>query len=94
MTRDSVNHTEAPETIPAVLLTDTGPFRGVMARCYHSPCDDIPDLLPAGSENLPFLAHTTQALVNTLVDLSGATCSGQPRTEPPPPLPSVQQSGK
>ena len=86
-----MNRTEAPVTIPAVLLTDTGPYRGVMRRCYHSPCDDIPALMEAAPDNLPFLAHTTQALINTLVDLSGATCSGRPLTEPPPPLPSVDK---
>ncbi|XP_043193378.1 uncharacterized protein LOC122365861 [Amphibalanus amphitrite] len=94
VSRGSQNQTEAPETIPAVLLTDTGPYRGAMAACYHSPCDDLPQLLQAGPENLPFLAHTTQALVNTLVDLSGATCSGRPLTEPPPPLPSVGKKAK
>ena len=93
MSRDSKNQTEAPETIPAVLLTDTGPYRGVMSGCYHSHCDDVPLLIRAAEHNVPFLEHTTQALVNTLVDLSGATCSGRPITEPPPPLPSVGKTG-
>ncbi|XP_037078182.1 uncharacterized protein LOC119099179 isoform X2 [Pollicipes pollicipes] len=83
------NQTAAPSTIPAVLLTDTGPFRGVMARCYHAECDSARVMHHANADNLPFLTHSTQALVNTLVDLGGARCSGRPLVAPPPPLPSV-----
>jgi len=88
------NQTAAPTTIPAVLLTDTGPFRGIMAECYHSACDDVEALMRRMPDNLPFLKHTTQALVNTLVDLSGAQCDGRPLDKPPPPLPSVGRRGK
>ncbi|XP_022251391.1 uncharacterized protein LOC106467485 isoform X2 [Limulus polyphemus] len=66
------NNTNFP-TLNAVLLTDTGPFRGRMRECYHAPCDDARFLT---KENIEFLRKTTDALVLTLLDLGGGTCEG------------------
>ncbi|XP_076303954.1 uncharacterized protein LOC143222025 isoform X2 [Tachypleus tridentatus] len=66
------NNTNFP-TLSAVLLTDTGPFRGRMRECYHAPCDDARFLT---KENIEFLRKTTDALVLTLLDLGEGTCEG------------------
>jgi len=34
-----MNDTAVPETLSAVLMTDTGPYRGNMRNCYHTVCD-------------------------------------------------------
>ena len=34
-----MNDTEVPHTLNAVLITDTGPYRGNMRNCYHTVCD-------------------------------------------------------
>lgn len=62
-----------PETLNAVLLTDTGPFRGQMKKCYHSKCDDLTVMSP---EKLHFAKKTADALTATLVELTRATSTG------------------
>lgn len=34
-----MNDTKVPKTLKAVLMTDTGPYRGNMRDCYHTVCD-------------------------------------------------------
>ncbi|KAF2362854.1 Peptidase M28 [Trinorchestia longiramus] len=64
------------ETIPAVLITDTGPYRGRLRKCYHSPCD----VHVAGrEEDVSFIAKTTEALVWTVADLAGGQCGPRGR---------------
>ncbi|XP_042896988.1 uncharacterized protein [Parasteatoda tepidariorum] len=62
-----------PESLNAVLLTDTGPFRGQMKKCYHSKCDDLTVISP---EKLQFAKKTADALTATLVELTSATGTG------------------
>ncbi|XP_054709088.1 uncharacterized protein LOC129218790 [Uloborus diversus] len=62
-----------PESLNAVLLTDTGPFRGQMKECYHSKCDDLTVMSP---EKLQFAKKTADALTATLVELTSATALG------------------
>lgn len=62
-----------PESLNAVLLTDTGPFRGQMKECYHSKCDDLSVISP---EKLQFAKKTADALTATLVELTRATALG------------------
>ena len=35
------NETGYQLSLRSVLFTDTGPYRGVMARCYHRDCDSV-----------------------------------------------------
>ncbi|KAG8202120.1 hypothetical protein JTE90_010481 [Oedothorax gibbosus] len=62
-----------PESLNAVLLTDTGPFRGAMKQCYHSKCDDLTVITP---EKLQFAKKTADALTATLVEMTSATAAG------------------
>ncbi|XP_071548013.1 uncharacterized protein [Panulirus ornatus] len=66
-----VNDTRSFNTIPAVLLTDTGPYRGMMRQCYHGDCDGP---LPQGNNTLGLLVKVTQALVWTMADLAQGRC--------------------
>lgn len=34
-----MNDSSVPNTFHSVLITDTGPYRGNMASCYHTLCD-------------------------------------------------------
>ncbi|XP_053647058.2 uncharacterized protein [Cherax quadricarinatus] len=64
-------------TIPAILLTDTGPFRGRMQECYHGPCDGpemVQDLADLG-----LLTKVTQAVVWTLAELARGRCGPRGR---------------
>ncbi|KAF8784609.1 Aminopeptidase YwaD like protein [Argiope bruennichi] len=63
-----------PDSLNAVLLTDTGPFRGKMKECYHSKCDDLTVITP---EKLQFAKKTADALTATLVELTSATGAGR-----------------
>lgn len=60
-------------SLPAIVLTDTGPYRGNMRNCYHSPCDTWD---PEKKEriNWNFYLHTVQSLIDTVVELTGAQC--------------------
>ncbi|GIY83190.1 peptidase_M28 domain-containing protein [Caerostris darwini] len=69
---NSSNH--FPDSLNAVLLTDTGPFRGQMKQCYHSKCDDLTVITP---EKLQFAKKTADALTATLVELTSATAGGR-----------------
>ncbi|PRD30442.1 UNVERIFIED_CONTAM: hypothetical protein NCL1_26408 [Trichonephila clavipes] len=69
---NSSNH--FPDSLNAVLLTDTGPFRGQMKECYHSKCDDLTVITP---EKLQFAKKTADALTATLVELTSATAMGR-----------------
>ncbi|GBM86129.1 hypothetical protein AVEN_75404-1 [Araneus ventricosus] len=63
-----------PDSLNAVLLTDTGPFRGKMKECYHSKCDDLTVITP---EKLQFAKKTADALTATLVELTSALGAGR-----------------
>ena len=53
----------------------SGPLRGVMKVCYHRGCDSarVGRTLD-NEENFHFLSTTVQTLIDTVVELSGATC--------------------
>lgn len=67
------NSSHFPESLNAVLLTDTGPFRGKMKECYHNKCDDLTTMSP---EKLQFAKKTASALTATLVELTSAIAAG------------------
>ncbi|VDI75551.1 Hypothetical predicted protein [Mytilus galloprovincialis] len=54
--------------VPAIYLTDTYNYRGVMAACYHRPCDDASMIL--SDDNLKFLGKTADVLTMTINQLS------------------------
>ncbi|XP_052059971.1 uncharacterized protein LOC127700504 isoform X4 [Mytilus californianus] len=54
--------------VPAIYLTDTFIYRGVMTTCYHKPCDDVSVLLT--DDNLKFLGKTADVLTMTINQLS------------------------
>ncbi|XP_063885266.1 LOW QUALITY PROTEIN: uncharacterized protein LOC135113698 [Scylla paramamosain] len=66
-----LNDSAVPFTIPAVLVTDMGPYRGRMRECYHSHCDGPMD---SGVVDLGFLTKVTQAVVWTVADLTKGRC--------------------
>merc|ERR1712156_1119648 len=57
-----------------IVLTDTGPYRGGMTECYHGPCD-IYNPNNDKQINWKFFLHTTQTLIDTVIDLTEATCN-------------------
>ena len=58
----------------SVLLTDTGPYRGMMRRCYHRECDTTRGQALDEGIDLNFLAHTTQTVIHTVMEMSQAKC--------------------
>ncbi|XP_070562276.1 uncharacterized protein [Ptychodera flava] len=58
---------KGPPYLPALFITDTANFRVPMTECYHEPCDDDKMIT---DDNLLFLARTTKATVNMLIELS------------------------
>ncbi|XP_074602345.1 uncharacterized protein LOC141856015 [Brevipalpus obovatus] len=63
------NHKNAnySHNMPAVLLTDTGPYRGVSRACYHEFCDDLTHIT---QKNLEFMKHAVDVLAETILGLS------------------------
>lgn len=66
------NHPAYEHSLSAILLTDTGPFRGTMRECYHEVCDDITALTDL---NLQFIEKTANSLVALITDLARGSCS-------------------
>ena len=71
----------------AMLLTDMGPWRGQMANCYHSSCDDKRYMT---DDSLNFLKTTIDALYGVLVNSPPAPLNEEslakieiPKFEPP-----------
>ncbi|XP_070564078.1 uncharacterized protein [Ptychodera flava] len=57
---------KGPPYLPALFITDTANFRKPMTDCYHKPCDNKGMIT---NDNLLFLARTTKAAVNMLIEL-------------------------
>ena len=53
-----MNDTAVPQTLNAVLMTDTGPYRGNMRNCYHTVCDGPEVSVYNNAENMRFLVKT------------------------------------
>ncbi|CAN7991169.1 unnamed protein product [Ixodes hexagonus] len=66
------SHPSYKDSLSAILLTDTGPFRGTMRNCYHETCDDVRGLTDL---NLHFVQKTTNALVALIMDLAKGSCT-------------------
>ena len=57
-----VNNRQYYSSLPAILLTDLGPYRGYMRQCYHSQCD----VYREDKINWKFIKHTFQALIGKI----------------------------
>ena len=73
------NETDYQMSLQSVLFTDTGPYRGVMAKCYHRDCDSVRLEKSTKFASYEFLAMTTQTVIDTITDLAVASCSQSPR---------------
>ncbi|CAL4144106.1 unnamed protein product, partial [Meganyctiphanes norvegica] len=70
-----LNDTAYNESMPAVLLTDMGPFRGMMRECYHQACD----IYNNRTVNLGMVKKVTQALVWSVSELALSQCGPRGR---------------
>ncbi|RWS25005.1 uncharacterized protein B4U80_07102 [Leptotrombidium deliense] len=59
----TVNDSIAKYTIPAVLMTDLGPYRVPISHCYHKKCDNLSFLT---AENLHFLTTVIDTAFNAI----------------------------
>ncbi|XP_063610443.1 uncharacterized protein LOC134784332 [Penaeus indicus] len=74
-----LNDTNDSPSMPAVLITDMGPYRGRMRQCYHLACDDA----ETGFSNVGLVTKVTQALVWTIADLAIGRCGPRGRLSVP-----------
>ena len=56
-----INNKNFFSSLPAILLSDLGPYRGYMRDCYHAPCDNFN--ITSKNINWKFYSHTVQALI-------------------------------
>ncbi|KAK3592006.1 hypothetical protein CHS0354_031513 [Potamilus streckersoni] len=62
--------------LPALYLTDSGNYRGVMTNCYHQPCDNLDVMLT--EDNLMFMGKQADALYYSLHYLAETDCGIPP----------------
>ncbi|XP_037778717.1 uncharacterized protein LOC119575271 [Penaeus monodon] len=74
-----LNDTDDSPSMPAVLITDMGPYRGRMRQCYHLACDDA----ETGFSDLGLITKVTQTLVWTIADLAKGRCGPRGRLSVP-----------
>ncbi|KAI2797863.1 hypothetical protein BLOT_014714 [Blomia tropicalis] len=65
------NHSTYEHSLEAVLLTDTGPFRGYMRYCYHKMCDDTRFLTV---DNVHFVKKTVDVLLQVILQIADGQC--------------------
>ncbi|KAG1674064.1 putative leucine aminopeptidase 2 [Nymphon striatum] len=65
------NHLEKLESLPAVFISDSGPFREKMKKCDHNDCDGLSMLT---EKNMRFLKKTTDTLIKTVLSLGEGMC--------------------
>ncbi|XP_053210166.1 uncharacterized protein LOC128393957 [Panonychus citri] len=58
-------------TLRAIFITDTGPFRGYMRKCYHETCDDLSLVTDT---NLRFLKLIVEVLTSSILDIGDGSC--------------------
>ena len=56
-----INNKNFFSSLPSILLSDLGPYRGYMRDCYHARCDNFN--LTRQTINWKFYSHTVQALI-------------------------------
>jgi len=75
------NETDYQMSLRGVLFTDTGPYRGAMRQCYHRECDSKRRKFKGSFASYDFLAQTVQTVIDTVSELSGASCPGSKRQQ-------------
>lgn len=75
------NETDYRMSLRGVLFTDTGPYRGAMRQCYHRECDSKRRKFKGSFASYDFLAQTVQTVIDTVSELSGASCPGSSRQQ-------------
>jgi len=75
------NETEYQMSLRGVLFTDTGPYRGAMRQCYHRECDSKRRKFKGSFASYDFLAQTVQTVIDTVSDLSRASCPASARQQ-------------
>ena len=73
------NETGYQLSLRSVLFTDTGPYRGLMARCYHRDCDSARTAGSVPFASYDFLSMTAQTIVDTITEMASAQCGESPR---------------
>jgi len=68
-----VNQTDF-SSLPAILISDTGPLRGQMVECYHQACDSVRGPYTGSFADMDFYEHTVQTLLNTMLEMSKSQC--------------------
>ena len=58
-----INNKDYFSSLPAILLSDVGPYRGYMRQCYHAECDNYNT--NKTNINWEFYTHTVQSLIGT-----------------------------
>ena len=80
------HHEDYFASFPCLHLSDTGPARGIMRRCYHGPCDDAHfNRTQTNFASMDLLAKVTQTAIDMLMDFRGTSCGGggRPMTSEP-----------
>jgi len=75
------NETGYQLSLRSVLFTDTGPYRGVMARCYHRDCDSVRIKNRVPFASYEYLAVTAQTITDTITELAEAECEASDRVQ-------------
>jgi len=75
------NETDYRMSLRGVLFTDTGPYRGAMRQCYHRECDSKRRKFKGSFASYDFLAQTVQTVIDTVSELSGASCPASARQQ-------------
>ncbi|XP_066943165.1 uncharacterized protein [Macrobrachium rosenbergii] len=70
-----LNDTSYEKSIPAVLVTDMGPYRGYMRECYHKFCDSLQE----GLQDMGMVTKVTQAVVWAVAELAEGKCGPRGR---------------
>ena len=56
-----INNKDYFSSLPAILLSDVGPYRGYMRQCYHAECDNYNTT--KNHIHWDFYTHTVQSLI-------------------------------
>ena len=72
------NHVDYYASFKSLLISDTGPSRGLMKVCYHASCDSAQFNATQNQDfaSMDLLEKVTQTAIDMLLDLTNANCSG------------------
>ena len=75
------NHEDYYVSFKSIVISDTGPSRGLMKGCYHASCDSAQFNATQNQDfaSLDLLEKVTQTAIDMLLDLTDAKCSRSSR---------------